>query len=164
MRHIFILKCLGVAAIEVTMIMSQRGNRDSNFLQAFKLAIQGPLIFTLDSPFLRRDNRAREISWHSQIEFTVQRLFKRPIAPLLRTGSIGTEITSLHLDRCSPVASRSLLQFSANQASQVKSEASILDGSPSLQLWRAGVAGKSKVPHLFACCMLDFFFSRNLCS
>ena len=55
MRHIFILKCLGVAAIEVTMIMSQRGNRDSNFLQAFKLAIQGPLIFTLDSPFLRRD-------------------------------------------------------------------------------------------------------------
>ena len=76
MRHIFILKCLGVAAIEVTMIMSQRGNRDSNFLQAFKLAIQGPLIFTLDSPFLCRDNRAREISWHSQIEFTVQRLFK----------------------------------------------------------------------------------------
>ena len=56
--------------------VAKREQRQQFFLQAFKLAIQGPLIFTLDSPFLRRDNRAREISWHSQIEFTVQRLFK----------------------------------------------------------------------------------------
>ena len=36
--------------------------------------------------------------------------------------------------------------FNFPRIKQAKSEASILDGSPSLQLWRAGVAGKSAAP------------------